>query len=315
MKLAAIALASRAVARTPSVPGRRSLHGDDGARAAAAGGEHRNQTVGHRSHVGEVRPESPGWPPPAARTRPGAAGPIRCRHGEVNGPERAQPEQVQLGPPLPVRTSLDSRPEMPPDPADVESGARRRQCVQDGQGRVDVARPYPRPRSGSAWFHVPLGWVSREIGRRIPTAAKLTTSDEPPEETSDGSVMPVWEWRGTTPDVDEGLDRQPRRDAHRQQRAEGVRCAQRHADAAVGEEEEQADDARRRPGRAPGPTMAKMKSLSAFGTTGRPGWLLWPRPMPRTPPIASAAGRGRSGSRHRTSNLKGSRNTSMRFCW
>ena len=37
---------------------------------------------------------------------------------------------------------------------------------------------------------MPLSWVSREIESRIPTAAKLTTSDEPPALTK-GSVMPV----------------------------------------------------------------------------------------------------------------------------
>jgi len=44
---------------------------------------------------------------------------------------------------------------------------------------------------------VPRGWVSREIERRIPTAAKLTTSDVPPELTN-GSVMPVTGSRLTT---------------------------------------------------------------------------------------------------------------------
>ena len=37
---------------------------------------------------------------------------------------------------------------------------------------------------------MPLASVSREIDRRIPTAAKLTTSEEPPSLTK-GSVMPV----------------------------------------------------------------------------------------------------------------------------
>ena len=37
---------------------------------------------------------------------------------------------------------------------------------------------------------MPLVWVSREIDSRIPTAAKLTTRDEPPALTK-GSVMPV----------------------------------------------------------------------------------------------------------------------------
>ena len=39
--------------------------------------------------------------------------------------------------------------------------------------------------------------VSREIERRIPTAAKLTTSDEPPALTN-GRVMPVMGSRLTT---------------------------------------------------------------------------------------------------------------------
>ena len=39
--------------------------------------------------------------------------------------------------------------------------------------------------------------VSREIDRRIPTAAKLTRSDEPPADTN-GRVMPVTGRRTTT---------------------------------------------------------------------------------------------------------------------
>jgi len=44
---------------------------------------------------------------------------------------------------------------------------------------------------------VPRVLVSREIERRIPTAAKLTTSDEPPALTK-GSVMPVMGTSTTT---------------------------------------------------------------------------------------------------------------------
>jgi hypothetical protein len=44
---------------------------------------------------------------------------------------------------------------------------------------------------------VPRTWVSRDIERRIPTAAKLTMSDEPPSLTN-GSVMPVMGSRLTT---------------------------------------------------------------------------------------------------------------------
>jgi len=44
---------------------------------------------------------------------------------------------------------------------------------------------------------VPRSTVSREIDRRIPAAAKLTTSDEPPA-LMNGSVMPVTGSSATT---------------------------------------------------------------------------------------------------------------------
>ena len=84
--------------------------------------------------------------------------------------------------------------------------------------------------------------VSREIERRIPIAAKLMMSDEPPA-LMNGSVIPVI---GTSVDddrdVDERLDAQPGGDPGRQQRAERVGRAERDADASVGEQHEQRDD-------------------------------------------------------------------------
>ena len=165
--------------------------------------------------------------------------------------ERSQ-QPVERGT-RPAGHQLAFQPAMAADPADVEVSVPLGEGAQRRPGRGRCGRPYRRPRSGSASFQVPRAWVSREMDSRIPTAAKLTTSDEPPELTN-GSVMPVIGIsRQHDADVDEGLERQPRRDAHRQQAAEGVRRAERDADAPVGEEEEEArPPRRRRPARTPG---------------------------------------------------------------
>ena len=84
--------------------------------------------------------------------------------------------------------------------------------------------------------------VSREIDNRMPTAAKLMISDEPPA-LRNGSVIPVIGTSvTTTADVDERLDAQPPGDPGREQRPERVWRRQRDSDARVRQRGEQGDD-------------------------------------------------------------------------
>ena len=91
--------------------------------------------------------------------------------------------------------------------------------------------------------------VSREIERRIPTAAKLMMSDEPPA-LMNGSVMPVIGTSATTTAMlmNAWMHSQAVMPG-RKQRPEGIGRGERDPDARVREDHEQGDDDRRR--RAP----------------------------------------------------------------
>ena len=71
--------------------------------------------------------------------------------------------------------------------------------------------------------------VSREIDRRIPTAAKLMISDEPPALRNGQRDAGDRHERDDDRDVDERLDAQPAGDAGREQGAERVGRGQRDA--------------------------------------------------------------------------------------
>ena len=122
------------------------------------------------------------------------------------------------------------------------SGAQRRPDARAATGRRPApgrcVRPSRRPRSAVASsFQVPFSMVSREIESRIPTAAKLMMSDEPPA-LRNGSVMPVIGTSVTTTAMlmNAWMHSQPVMPG-RQQRAERVRRGERDADPRVGEEQ------------------------------------------------------------------------------
>ena len=90
------------------------------------------------------------------------------------------------------------------------------------------------------------GRVSREIERRIPTAAKLTSSDDPPA-LMNGSVMPViGSSTTTTAMLMNACSASQAVMPTGQQRAERVGRGQRDLDATVGEEQVKPDHQRRR---------------------------------------------------------------------
>ena len=60
-------------------------------------------------------------------------------------------------------------------------------------------------------FHVPFSTVSREIESRIPTAAKLMMSDDPPALMNGSGDAGDREERHDDPDVDERLEAEPGR--------------------------------------------------------------------------------------------------------
>ena len=92
---------------------------------------------------------------------------------------------------------------------------------------------------------MPRACVSREIERRIPTAAKLTTSDDPPSLTN-GSVMPVRGISATTTAMLMNAWNVSQAVMPSASRAPNVSGAsQRDADATPREKQEQADDQRR----------------------------------------------------------------------
>ena len=104
-------------------------------------------------------------------------------------------------------------------------------------------RPSRPPRSAIASsFHVPFSTVSREIERRIPTAAKLMMRDEPPA-LMNGSVIPVIGSSATTTPMLMNAWRHSQAVMPAASSAPNVSGArERDADARVGQDEEQRDD-------------------------------------------------------------------------
>ena len=122
--------------------------------------------------------------------------------------------------------------------------------------------------------------VSREMDRRMPTAAKLTTSDDPPA-LRNGSVMPVIGTSVTTTAMlmNAWMHSQPVMPAaSRAPNVSGAASATRapeyarRANSATTRTEPTSPNS--------WPISAKMKSLNAFGTDTR----LWPSPRPTSPP-------------------------------
>ena len=133
----------------------------------------------------------------------------------------------------------------------------------------------------------PSGIVSREMERRIPTAARLTTSDDPPSLTNGqrharegqqvrrrrAMLMNAW---NASHAVMPSASRAPN--------VSGAR--ERHADAAPGRGAANRPMTVRPPTRPSSwPTIAKMKSFAAVRHgAGRRHAGLWPRPWPEQPP-------------------------------
>ena len=127
--------------------------------------------------------------------------------------------------------------------------------------------------------------VSREIDSRIPTAAKLMMSDEPPA-LMNGSVIPVIGNRATTTPMlmNAWMHSQPVMPAASSApKVSGARSETRMPEYASAKNSRMTTT----PPRSPNswPISAKTKSLNALGTAT---WL-WPRPAPRTPPVPSAS--------------------------
>ena len=183
-------------------------------------------------------------------------------------------------------TRVASRPRWPP--SQRSSGASGRWRGATGRRREPgrCVRPSRRPRSaGASSFHVPLSTVSREIDSRIPTAAKLMMSDEPPA-LMNGSVIPVIGSSATTTPMLMNAWRHSQAVIPAASSAPNVSgAAERDPDAGVRQQQEQRDH----DDRADQPELladvAKMKSLKALG---RKTWLS-PRPVPKMPPRPSAS--------------------------
>ena len=107
----------------------------------------------------------------------------------LDGPQRPQRRAGAAGCRRPARGSPRAR--GAPEPAELSARPVERAATGRRPAPGRCARPSRRPRSALASsFQVPFSMVSREIERRIPTAAKLMMSDEPPA-LRNGSVMPV----------------------------------------------------------------------------------------------------------------------------
>jgi hypothetical protein len=130
--------------------------------------------------------------------------------------------------------------------------------------------------------------VSREIDRRTPTAAKLTTSEVPPALTN-GSVMPVTGRRATTTPMLMNAWTHSQiviPAASRPPNASGACRAVRIPATARTTNRPITIAAPTNPNCSP--MIAKMKSFQAFGRTS-PLWSwLSPSPLPNSPPSPSA---------------------------
>ncbi len=127
--------------------------------------------------------------------------------------------------------------------------------------------------------------VSREIDNRIPIAAKLMMSDEPPA-LRNGRVMPVIGTRVTTTAMlmNAWMHSQPVMPAaSNAPNVSGAASATRAPEYARPANRAITMTAPMSPNSWP--TSAKMKSLKAFGTDT----MLWPRPRPAIPPDPRAS--------------------------